>query len=97
MHAARTRYEEARRCIVRAQALRRGCTAQRQFQALKHAAITLQVCSLAGPGSEQFNSDYCVNQDLGSASVWPMTGSQAVVPLCVASSLNHREQVIVIF
>ncbi len=45
MHAARRRFQKARHYIVRAQALRRCCVAQRQFLALRASAITLQVCN----------------------------------------------------
>ncbi len=45
MHAAQRQFQKARQCIVRAQALRRGCIAQRRFLALRRAAITVQVCN----------------------------------------------------
>ena len=49
MHVTQRRFQRARRCIVRVQALRKGCAAQTQFQALRHAAITLQVYAYMHP------------------------------------------------
>ena len=64
MHVAQRRFQKARHCIVRAQALRRGCVAQRRFQARRNAATILQVCSLRSPGNQQRDQQLCI-------SAWP--------------------------
>ena len=69
MHVAQRRFQKARHCIVRAQALRRGCVAQRRFQAQRNAATILQVCSLRSPGNQQRDVLH-VDQQL-CISAWP--------------------------